>query len=596
MGNCIFINQQCLELLGLTLTEALGQGWANSLHPDDLQRVSAEWYGAVQAQQEYRSEHRFVTPQGRVNWVFVKAIGIYDESGIMTGYIGTLTDITERQAAAQKIQEQAALLDIATDAIIVRDLDSQIQFWNNGATAIYGWLATEAIDRTTAQLFYPDTPPETAVAIAFSSVLDRGSWQGELHKVTKTGTEVIVESRWTLVRDEAGNPRSILSVDTDITEKKSLEQQFLRAQRMESLGTLASGIAHDLNNVLTPIVGAAQLLPLTLPNLDDRSRRLLNMLVESSKRGSALVKQILTFARGLDGERTVLQVRHILTEIISVARQTFPKSIEIEVNYPSEDLWMVSVDATHIHQVLMNLFVNARDAMPNGGTIAASADNIVIDADYAQLRLPLGSYILITIADTGMGMTRDMLDRIFDPFFTTKETGTGLGLSTVQGIVTAHGGAIEVESEVGCGTSFKIYLPALYIKEVESPTTAENLYDGQGRLVLVVDDETAIREITKESLETYNYRVMLASDGIEAIDTYTQNHHSIAIVLIDMMMPHLDTPSIILALQQINPKVQIVVMSGSYLNLAAIVDKQQVSAVLTKPFTTAEMLQTLAEI
>ena len=596
VGNCIFINQQCLELLGLTLTEALGQGWANSLHPDDLQRVSAEWYGAVQAQQEYRSEHRFVTPQGRVNWVFVKAIGIYDESGIMTGYIGTLTDITERQAAAQKIQEQAALLDIATDAIIVRDLDSQIQFWNNGATAIYGWLATEAIDRTTAQLFYPDTPPETAVAIAFSSVLDRGSWQGELHKVTKTGTEVIVESRWTLVRDEAGNPRSILSVDTDITEKKSLEQQFLRAQRMESLGTLASGIAHDLNNVLTPIVGAAQLLPLTLPNLDDRSRRLLNMLVESSKRGSALVKQILTFARGLDGERTVLQVRHILTEIISVARQTFPKSIEIEVNYPSEDLWMVSVDATHIHQVLMNLFVNARDAMPNGGTIAASADNIVIDADYAQLRLPLGSYILITIADTGMGMTRDMLDRIFDPFFTTKETGTGLGLSTVQGIVTAHGGAIEVESEVGCGTSFKIYLPALYIKEVESPTTAENLYDGQGRLVLVVDDETAIREITKESLETYNYRVMLASDGIEAIDTYTQNHHSIAIVLIDMMMPHLDTPSIILALQQINPKVQIVVMSGSYLNLAAIVDKQQVSAVLTKPFTTAEMLQTLAEI
>ena len=598
VGNCIFINQQCLELLGLTLTEALGQGWANSLHPDDLQRVSAEWYGAVQAQQEYRSEHRFVTPQGRVNWVFVKAIGIYDESGIMTGYIGTLTDITDLKAAAQKIQEQAALLDIATDAIIVRDLDSQIQFWNNGATAIYGWLATEAIDRTTAQLFYPDTPPETAVAIAFSSVLDRGSWQGELHKVTKTGTEVIVESRWTLVRDEAGNPRSILSVDTDITEKKSLEQQFLRAQRMESLGTLASGIAHDLNNVLTPIVGAAQLLPLTLPNLDDRSRRLLNMLVESSKRGSGLVKQILTFARGLDGERTVLQVRHILTEIISVARQTFPKSIEIEVNYPSEDLWMVSVDATHIHQVLMNLFVNARDAMPNGGTIAASADNIVIDADYAQLQLqlPLGAYILITIADTGMGMTREMLDRIFDPFFTTKETGTGLGLSTVQGIVKAHGGAIEVESEVGCGTSFKIYLPALYIKEVESPTTAENLYDGQGRLVLVVDDETAIREIAKESLETYNYRVMLASDGIEAIDIYTQNHHSIAIVLIDMMMPHLDTPSIILALQQINPEVQIVVMSGSYLNLAAIVDKQQVSAVLTKPFTTAEMLQTLAEI
>jgi PAS domain S-box-containing protein len=601
-GDCIFINQQCLELLGLTRAEALGQGWANSLHPDDRVRVSTEWYGAMQAQQEYRSEHRFVTPQGRVNWVFVKAIGIYDESGTMTGYIGTLTDITERQAAlcerkaaAQKIQEQAALLDIATDAIIVRDLDSQIQFWNNGAESIYGWTAAEAIGIRAERLFCPDIPLEAVGA--FNTVQQKGAWQGELHKVTKTGKEVIVESRWTLVRDEAGNPRSILSVDTDITEKKSLEQQFLRAQRLESLGSLASGIAHDLNNVLTPIVGAAQLLPLTLPNLDDRNRRLLNMLVESSQRGSGLVKQILTFARGMDGERTVLQVQHILAEIISVARQTFPKSIEIQVNYPSEELWMVSVDATQIHQVLMNLFVNARDAMPNGGSLRASAENIVIDADRrAQLQPPLGAYILITIADTGIGMTGAILDRIFDPFFTTKETGTGLGLSTVQGIVKAHGGAIEVESEVGRGTCFKIYLPALYIKEVESPSTTENLYDGKGRLVLVVDDETTIREITKESLETYNYRVMLASDGIEAIDIYAQNYPSIAIVLVDMMMPHLDTRSIILTLQQINPEVQIVVMSGSYLDLESIVDKQQVSAVLTKPFTTAEMLQTLAEI
>jgi two-component system, cell cycle sensor histidine kinase and response regulator CckA len=294
----------------------------------------------------------------------------------------------------------------------------------------------------------------------------------------------------------------------------------------------------------------------------------------------------------------VLQVRHILAEIISVARQTFPKSIEIQVNYAEEDLWMVSVDATQIHQVLMNLFVNARDAMPNGGSLTASAQNITIEANnpLLQLQTPLGAYILITITDTGIGMTSTMLDQIFDPFFTTKETGTGLGLSTVQGIIKAHGGAIEVESEVGRGTSFKIYLPAIDRREVSSSTTPEDSYDGQGRMVLVVDDETAIREITQESLETYNYRVILASDGIEAIDTYNQNHQSIAIVLIDMMMPHLDTPSIILALKQINPKVQIVAMSGSYLNLEAIVDKQKVSAVLTKPFTTAEMLQTLAEI
>jgi two-component system, cell cycle sensor histidine kinase and response regulator CckA len=321
-------------------------------------------------------------------------------------------------------------------------------------------------------------------------------------------------------------------------------------------------------------------------------------MVESSKRGSGLVKQILTFARGLDGERTVLQVRHILAEIISVARQTFPKSIAIHVNQASEDLWMVNVDATQIHQVLMNLFVNARDAMPNGGSLTASTENIVIDADYVARhgQPPVGAYILMTIADTGIGMTSEMLDRIFDPFFTTKETGTGLGLSTVQGIVKAHGGAIEVESEVGRGTCFKIYLPAIYSKEAEASDAPADLYDGKGQLVLVVDDEIAIREIAQESLENYNYRVMLASDGIEAIDIYAQNYRSISFVIIDMMMPHLDTRSIILALQQINPQVQIVVMSGSDLNLAAMVERSHVRALLTKPFTAAELLHTLADI
>jgi PAS domain S-box-containing protein len=711
VGNSIFVNQRCLELLGVPLAEILGQGWANSLHPDDRESVFAEWYRTVQAKQEFTSEHRFVTPQGRVNWVFAKAIGIHDETGTVTGYIGTITDITERKqlerdrerflavaselqlilgsngyfqwvspmfestlgwtteemtsaqwtqfvhpddiapsvaeetslfdgnelfafenryrhkdgsyrwfswnaqpdpekqviyavavditerkAAAQKIQEQAALLNFTTDAIIVRDLDNQIQFWNNGAESIYGWKAAEAIGLTTTQLFYTDVSSEAAIAA--TTVQQEGSWQGELHKLTKTAQEVIVESRWTLIRDDAGNPTSILSVDTDITAKKQLEQQFLRAQRLESLGSLASGIAHDLNNVLTPIVGAAQLLPLTMPNLDARSQRLLNMLVESSKRGSGLVKQILTFARGMDGQRTMLQARHILAEIVSVARQTFPKSIEINLNLDSEDLWLVSVDATQIHQVLMNLFVNARDAMPNGGAISASAENITIDAEYTNIHLqpPVGSYILITIADTGIGMTSEMLERIFEPFFTTKETGTGLGLSTVQGIIKTHGGSIEVESKVGQGTSFKIYLPAIDSREVETPTLDEDLYDGKGKLVLVVDDEVAIREITKESLETYNYRVLLASDGIEAIDIYAQNYHSIAIVLVDMMMPNLDTPSIILTLKQINPQVKIVVMSGSYLNLAETIDRQKVSAFLTKPFTTTNMLQTLENI
>jgi PAS domain S-box-containing protein len=574
--------------LGWTTEEMTSRQWTEFVHPDDIAPSVAEETSVFDGNELIAFENRYRHKDGSYRWFSWNAQPNSDKQVIYA----VAVDVTERKAKEQKIQEQAALLDIATDAIVVRDLDNRVQFWNKGAESIYGWQVAEVIGRKTTELFYADVSLEATVAS--NAVRQQGAWQGELNKLTKAGKAVIVQSRWSLVRDAVGNPISILSVDTDITEKKSLEQQFLRAQRLESLGSLASGIAHDLNNVLTPILGVAQLLPLTLPSLDSRNQRLLNMLVDSSKRGSALVKQILTFARGMDGERTVLQVRHILAEMIGVARQTFPKSIDISLNLASEELWLVNVDATQIHQVLMNLYVNARDAMPNGGSLTASAENIVIDT--ADLQLPAGSYIVISVADTGIGMTTEMLDRIFDPFFTTKETGTGLGLSTVSGIVKGHGGSIEVESEVGSGTCFKIYLPAIDRRETETPASTADSHDGKGQLILVVDDEAAIREIAKESLAAYNYRVILASDGIEAIDIYAQNYSSIAIVLIDMMMPNLDTRSTIQALQRINSQVKIVVMSGSYHNLESIRERQNVSAVLTKPFATENLLQALTNI
>jgi PAS domain S-box-containing protein len=505
-------------------------------------------------------------------------------------------DITELKAGEQQIREQIAMLDVATDAIIVRNLvDFTIEFWNDGAERIYGWEAAEVIRlKTTIEIFQKD--PSQVDMSPLAVLRQRGVWQGELRKFTKAGKEVIVESRCSLVRDKAGNPRAILSVETDITAKKLLEQQFFRVQRLESLGTLASGIAHDLNNILTPILGAAQLLPLTLPALNTRNQRLLNMLIDSSKRGSSLVKQILTFARGLDGKPTMLQVRHIIAEIISVARQTFPKSIEIILDLDSEDLWMVCVDATQIHQVLMNLFVNARDAMPDGGSITAIARNVMLDESYVTLhpQVSVGAYITMTIEDTGMGMDRTTIDRIFDSFFTTKELGTGLGLSTVMGIVKAHGGFINVQSTPAQGSSFQIYLPAVKARLEVPLATAPESFDGKGKLVLVVDDEAAIREITRDSLEIYNYHTMLASDGVEALTLYAQNWHRIGVVMVDMMMSQLDTPSVIQALQKINPTVKIIVMSGSILN-EGIVEQYQLSAFLTKPFTPIEMMHALAD-
>jgi PAS domain S-box-containing protein len=521
---------------------------------------------------------------------------IFDETGKVVMLIPEGRDITELKAGEQQIREQIAMLDVATDAIIVRNLvDFTIEFWNDGAERIYGWEAAEVIRlKTTIEIFQKD--PSQVDMSPLAVLRQRGVWQGELRKFTKAGKEVIVESRCSLVRDKAGNPRAILSVETDITAKKLLEQQFFRVQRLESLGTLASGIAHDLNNILTPILGAAQLLPLTLPALNTRNQRLLNMLIDSSKRGSSLVKQILTFARGLDGKPTMLQVRHIIAEIISVARQTFPKSIEIILDLDSEDLWMVCVDATQIHQVLMNLFVNARDAMPDGGSITAIARNVMLDESYVTLhpQVSVGAYITMTIEDTGMGMDRTTIDRIFDSFFTTKELGTGLGLSTVMGIVKAHGGFINVQSTPAQGSSFQIYLPAVKARLEVPLATAPESFDGKGKLVLVVDDEAAIREITRDSLEIYNYHTMLASDGVEALTLYAQNWHRIGVVMVDMMMPQLDTPSVIQALQKINPTVKIIVMSGSILN-EGIVEQYQLSAFLTKPFTPIEMMHALAD-
>jgi PAS domain S-box-containing protein len=599
-GVILEANRTALEAIGAKPTDVIGQPfWSTPwwTHSPDLQIQLQQGVLEAAKGQLIRFEAKHFLADGSFITVDFSLSPITDETGKVIMLIPEGRDISNRKAAEQKIQEQAMLLDIATDAIVVRDLQHQIQFWNKGAESIYGWSAAEAIGQSTSQLFYPKASLQPAVTEAFATVVAIGSWQGELNKITKAGQKVVIQSRWTLVRDEAGHPRSILSVDTDVTDKQMLEQQFLRAQRLESLGTLASGIAHDLNNVLTPIMGAAQLLPHTLKNLDERNQRLLNMLVDSSKRGSNLVKQILTFARGVDGIRTVLQVRHIVTEIISVARQTFPRSIDISLDVPSQELWLISADATQVHQVLMNLFVNARDAMPDGGQISVVIENIVINETYAKLHLQpaIGSYVVITIGDTGIGMSSEMLDRIFDPFFTTKETGTGLGLSTVVGIVKSHGGAINVYSEVGRGSCFKIYLPAVDSPEATVQPSVSELYDGQKKMALVVDDEISVRSITKESLLAYNYNVMEACDGIEAIAVYAKHHEEIDVVLIDMMMPNLDTPSTIRALRRIDPLVKVVAMSGLATN-QEVVKNSGVSDFLTKPFTTEDMLQTLEDI
>jgi PAS domain S-box-containing protein len=534
---------------------------------------------------------------GKPFWNELKISPVFSEEGDLLYFVGIQRDITEYKQAEAKICEQAALLDVATDAIFVRDLEDKILLWNKGAERLYGWNSEEVLGKQAVQLLNQEKIAH--LREIRKTVFEEGLWKGELHQVTKDGKRIIVESRWTLVRDEEEKPKSILVVNTDITEKIQLEAQFLRAQRMESIGTLASGIAHDLNNELTPILASAQLLLLPTKLSEEKKRQLLKTIETSTKRGAALVKQVLLFARGVEGKRTILQTEQLILDIKQIVEETFPKSLDIQTHI-QKDSWMINGDATQLHQVLINLCVNARDAMPKGGTLSLSATNLFIDENFVRMNLDatVGSYILITVSDTGMGIPPTVIDRIFEPFFTTKEQGkgTGLGLSTVMGIIKSHGGFVDVTSRVGKGTQFKIYLPA--IRKAETQQTEDGEFStGQGELILVVDDEAAICEINKTSLEAYNYRVVTASDGIEAIALYVQHKDDISLVIVDMMMPSMDGPTTIRTLHKINPNVKIIAVSG-LISSAQLTDATNagIQRFLPKPYTARDLLKTINEV
>ncbi len=506
-----------------------------------------------------------------------------------------------RKAGEEKLNEQAALLDKAQDAIMVLDLGEHCVYWNKSAERLYGWPAREVLGRSIDSLIYRDT---ATYQQAHSAMMVKGEWQGECRQVTRGDEPVIVESRWTLVHDDAGQPKSILIVNTNINEKKTIESQLLRTQRMESIGTLAGGIAHDLNNVLAPIMMSVEILKEKFK--DPQSRRMLAILESSAARGAGMVKQVLTFARGVDGERMLLQTRHLLKEVAKMVGETFPKTIQLRANL-AENLWPIMGDATQLHQVMVNLTVNARDAMPTGGILSLAAENVTFEADTVpredivsnDVAKP-GSYVLIKVSDTGTGIPREVLDKIFEPFFTTKEVGkgTGLGLATVLGIIKGHAGFLQVQTEVNKGTTFLMYLPAVQNAQQQAQDAGpQALPTGNGELILAVDDESAVLTMTKETLENYGYRVLTARDGTEAIAAYTSHRQEIKGVLTDMLMPYMDGPATIRALRKLDPEIQIIAASG-------LMDKDRVQdstgiqnlTFLMKPYTAEKLLVTIHQV
>jgi PAS domain S-box-containing protein len=527
--------------------------------------------------------------------VFVRIYGVpIISNGETIGIYGIYEDISQRKRAEDKVREQAALLDVSRDAIGVQDLEGRVLYWNRGAELLYGIPASAIIGKTEVPFYKPDSLSERRQAL--EKVIHTGEWSGEMRQVTNSGSEITVQSRWSLVRDQNGQPRSILVVATDITEKKKLESQFHHAQRLETIGTLAGGIAHDLNNVLAPILMSIELLETKLT--DEKSRRLVSTIESSAKRGSDIVKQVLTFARGVEGERVVLQAKHLLRDMERIALETFPKSIEIRSDLP-KNLWTVQGDATQLHQVLLNLCINARDAMPQGGVLEIKAENVDLDQEGTRIHLNArpGRYLAVSVTDTGVGIPAEIMDKIFDPFFTTKEVGkgTGLGLSTVLGIVESHKGFVTVRSEWGKGSEFKVYIPAA--TDVAADTVRESpvtLPQGGGELILMVDDEASVREIMKASLEAHGYRVVEAKDGMEAAVVYEKQRGDIKLVITDMMMPTMDGAAVIRLLRRMNPAIKIVVVTGmAEEEQISEAMKKTVQGFLLKPFRADKLLKTV---
>jgi PAS domain S-box-containing protein len=595
-GAVIYVNQKTCEMYACNAEEVrrlIPEGWSPSEAPYTAEAALEHIKNAARGEAQL-FEWRAKDMTGRSFWVEVSLKRAH--IGGKDRVLAVVRDITLRKQEDEQLREQAALLDHATDAIIVQDLEGVVLYWNKGAERMYGWLAAEATGKNVRDLYYKENLSQYEAAK--SSLLEYGQWFGEIHQHTKAGKEIVAEGHWTLVTEEGGKPKSMFAINTDVTERKKLEAQFLRAQRMESIGTLASGIAHNLGNLLSPILLSIQMLKRKFT--DEESQHMLAILKINAERAGEMIRQVLEFARGIEGERIELQPTHLIKEVAKILESTFPKAIDIKVSIAG-DLSPIVGDATQMHQVLMNLSVNARDAMPNGGSLTIKAENIYFDENYARMHFEArqGHYIMISVADTGVGMPPDVLEKIFEPFFTTKEQGkgTGLGLPSIRGIVKGHGGFIDVYSEVGKGTEFRIYIPAAPLAHVR-PAEEEQagLPIGHGELILVVDDEAPLLEVARRTLEENGYRVLTARDGTEALAVYVEHKREIDVVVMDMMMPYLDGAATIRALQKLDPNVKIIASSGLSANDKMFeAANQGVNTFLTKPYTAEKLVKALAE-
>jgi PAS domain S-box-containing protein len=507
-----------------------------------------------------------------------------------------IRDITERKRNEARFRR---LVESNAQGIIFWKTNGEITGCNDAFLRIVGYSRDEQV--AGALNWAAMTPPayseQDRLYIEQLSIYG-GNAPYEKEYIRKDGSLVPVLIGAALFED---SPQEGVCFVVDLSEPKKLELQFLRAQRMESIGTLAGGIAHDLNNILTPIMISIYLLKEMVD--EPKIQKILTTIETSAKRGADIVRQVLSFARGMEGEKIEVQPKHLLEDVENIIKNTFPKNIRLITDIPG-DTWTILGDPTQIHQILLNLCVNARDAMSSGGgNLTITMKNRVLDEQYAAMhsQAKVGSYVQIDITDTGIGMPTETVEKIFEPFFTTKDLneGTGLGLSTVMAIVKSHNGIINVSSQPGKGTTFEIYLPAIHVPIALRKEPMENIESprGNGETILLVDDEASILNLTSQTLQAFGYRVLTATDGADAVAVYAEQGTEIAIVVTDLMMPVMDGQAMIHALMRLNPEIKIIATSGLNLDGGATEKTRLgIKRFLLKPYTAATLLHTLRTV
>jgi PAS domain S-box-containing protein len=601
-GRFLRANAAYCTMLGYSEAEMLEMNFADVTHPVDL-TLNLELRDELLAgaRDSFVMEKRYLKKGGEVVWTRHSVSATHTDSREIATLLVIAEDITERRRIEDELKRKQARYQRLVDSNV-----QGVMFWRrdgkvSGANDAFLKLVRHSREELEAGLidWRALTPPEYASRDAGSMAEIDAHGIGltyEKEFVLRDGTRVPILLGGAAFEDD---PDEGVCFVLDLTERKKLEQQFFRAQRLESIGTLASGLAHDLNNILAPISISAELLK---ANTHDReSTAMLEAIELSAKRGGEIVQQVLSFTRGVTSERTELKAKLLLDDLGKIIKDTFPKDIRLQFHIPN-DAWALFGDATQVHQVLLNLCVNARDAMPNGGVLTLSVDNCDLEDQTSTMNIPIkaGRYVRISVTDSGTGMPKEILEKIFEPFFTTKDLskGTGLGLSTVVAILRSHEGAISVYSEPGKGTTFNVYLPAAETVSagVKPKVKSAELARGNGETILVVDDESALLAVIGKALRTYGYQILTARDGAEGVAIYARNLENISVVLTDLTMPGMSGGEMIHALRRMNPELKVIASSGLHSQVSATAAIPGVKHFLTKPYVLHTLLKTLQNV